>query len=53
MTIREFNLLEIDVYNGNDLVYTGMCEKVPEDLKDKQIKITGNEGKKLIVSITK
>lgn len=51
MTIREFNLLEIDVYNGDNLIFNGMCENAPDDLKQKQIKILRNENKKLIVKL--
>lgn len=51
MTIKDFNLLEIDVYDGENLVYSGKCEEAPEELKQKQIKIDGNEGKKLIIKL--
>lgn len=51
MTIKEFNLLEIDVYDGENKVYTGMCEDAPEELKTKQIKILKNENKKIIVEL--
>jgi hypothetical protein len=51
MTIKEFNLLEIDVYSGDELIYSGMSENVPEELKSRQIKIDGNEGKKLIIKL--
>ncbi len=51
MTIKEFNLLEIDIYNGDELIYSGMSENVPEELKSRQIKIDGNEGKKLIIKL--
>jgi hypothetical protein len=51
MTIKEFNLLEIDVYEGEKLIYNGMCENAPDELKNRQIKIEGNEGKKLIIKL--
>lgn len=51
MTIREFNLLIIDVYDGEKLVYSGKCEEAPEDLKNKQIIIDKIEGKKLIIKL--
>lgn len=51
MTIKEFNLLEIDIYDGDKKVYTGMCEDAPEEFKDKQIKILRNESKKLVVEL--
>lgn len=53
MTINEFNLLEIDVYDGDEKVYTGMCEDAPEEMKKKQITILRNESKKLIVQLKK
>ncbi len=52
MTIKEFNLLEIDVYDGDKKIYTGMCEDAPEELKKKQIKILRNESKKIIFKLT-
>ncbi len=51
MTIKDFNLLEIDIYDGEQLIYNGMCEDAPEELKKRQIKIDGNEGKKLIIKL--
>ena len=51
MTIKDFNLLEIDVYDGDKLIYNGMCEDAPEERKDKQIKIDGTDRKKLIVKL--
>lgn len=51
MTIRDFNLLEIDIYENENLIYTGMNENVPEEYKNRQIKITGIDGKKVIVKL--
>ena len=51
MKLSEFNLLEIDIFNGENLVYSGMSENVPEDLKNTHIKITGIDGKKVITQI--
>ncbi len=45
MTIKEFNLLKIRVFDGDNIVYEGMCEDAPEDLKNRQIKIDGIDGK--------
>ena len=39
MTIREFNLLKISVWDGDKEVYNGICEDVPEELKQRQIKM--------------
>ena len=51
MTIKEFNLLELEVYQNDELIYQGISENVPEDLKEKQIKIEKLDGKKIIVKI--
>ena len=51
MKVNEFNLLEIDIFNGENLVYSGMSENVPEELKNTHIKITGIDGKKVITKI--
>lgn len=53
MTIKDFNLLKIDMYDGDNVIFSGMCNEVPEELKDKQIQIIGIEGKKLLVRIKK
>lgn len=52
MKISEFNLLEIDVYDKDKLIYTGMSEDVPEDLKQRHIKIVKLDGKKIITELT-
>lgn len=51
MTIKEFNLLEIEIFEGEKSIYKGMCEDVPEDLKQRQIKIDGNDGKIIKVKL--
>lgn len=51
MTIKEFNLLQIAVYDGENVIYTGMCNEAPEELKEKQIKIEGIEGKVLKIKL--
>lgn len=51
MTIKDFNLLEIDVYEGENIVYSGMSEDTPEEIKSRQIKIKGNDGKKILVEL--
>lgn len=53
MTIKDFNLLEIDVYDGDKIIYSGKCEEASDDLKSKQIKIKGIDGKKLIIELVK
>lgn len=51
MTIREFNLLKIEVYDGDSIIYSGMSEDVPEELKDRQIKIEKMDGKVLKIKL--
>ena len=51
MTIKDFNLLEIDVFQGDKLIYNGMCEDAPQEIKDAQIKIRTIDGKKVLVEI--
>ena len=51
MTIREFNLLEIIVYDGESEIYRGMCENAPEELLDRKIKVEGIEGKTLKIKL--
>lgn len=53
MTIKDFNLLEIDVYDGDQIVYSGMCENASDELKSRQIKIKGNDGKKILIELIK
>lgn len=51
MTIKEFRLLHISVFDGNNEVFNGMCEDAPKELLDKQIKIEGMEDKVIKVKI--
>lgn len=51
MTIREFNLLKIEVYDEDNVIYSGMSEDVPEELKDRQIKIEKMDGKILKIKL--
>ena len=51
MKIGDLNLLEVDIYDGENLIYNGMCEDVPENIKSQHIKITRIDGKKLILEI--
>ena len=51
MKISEFNLLEIDVYDNDNLIFNGKVEDAPEDLKQKSITITGIDGKKVITKL--
>ena len=51
MKLSEFNLLEIDVYDKDELIFNGKVEEAPEDLKQKNIVITGIDGKKVITKL--
>lgn len=51
MTIKEFNLLQIIVYDGEEIIYKGASEDAPEELKEKQIKIEGIDGKNLKIKL--
>lgn len=51
MTIKDFNLLEVDIYDGEKKIYNGMSEQVPNDLINKQIQVKGIDGKKLILKL--
>ncbi len=53
MKLDEFNLLEVDVFDGDDLIFNGMSEDIPESLKDKHINIIGIDGKKVITKLVK
>ncbi len=53
MKLDEFNLLEVDVFDGDNLIYNGMSENIPEDLKNEHINIIGIDGKKVITKLIK
>ena len=53
MNCNEFNLLQLDIYDGDKLIFSGISEKVPENIKSLPIKINGIDGKKLIVELIK
>ena len=52
MKISEFNLLEIDVYDKDKLIFNGRVEDASEELKQKNVVITGIDGKKVITKLT-
>ena len=53
MDCNEFNLLQLDIYDGDNLIFSGISEDVPENIKSLPIKINGIDGKKLIVELIK
>lgn len=52
MIISDLRLLEVDIFDKDDKkIYSGMTEDIPEEIKTKQIKILGNDGKKLLLKL--
>ena len=51
MKITDLNLLEVDIFDGDQIVYSGMCDEVPEEIKQRNIKIDKIDGKKLIIKL--
>ena len=51
MKINDLNLLEIDVYENDKVVFSGKCEEAPEEIKTRNIKIEGLKEKKLLVKL--
>ena len=51
MKITDLNLLEVDIFDGEKIVYSGMCDEVPEEIKQRNIKIDKIDGKKLIIKL--
>ncbi len=51
MTIKEFHLLDIIIYENGKEIYHGKSEDAPEELKGKQIKIEKIQDKSLEVSV--
>ena len=52
MKINELKLLEIDVYNEDELIFNGRVEDAPEELRQKNIIITKIDGKKVITKLS-
>ena len=53
MTTKEFHLLKLRVYDGDNVIYEGMSEDVPEDISNKQIVVDQIVDKVLVVKISK
>lgn len=51
MKIADLNLIKVDIYDGEQIVYSGMCDEVPEEIKQRNIKIDKIDGKKLIIKL--
>ena len=51
MKITDLNLLEVEIYDNSELIYQGMCEEVPNSIKEKHIQIIGIDGKKLKLKV--
>jgi hypothetical protein len=53
LTTKEFHLLKLRVYDGDNVIYEGMSEDVPEDISNKQIVVDQIVDKVLVVKISK
>ena len=51
MKISDLNLLEIEVYNGDELTYKGMCNEAPEEIRNQKVKVLGMDTKILKLSL--
>lgn len=52
MKIADLRLLEIDVMNGENIIYNGKCEEAPEELQNAPIEVIKMDGKTLILKLT-
>lgn len=53
MNCNEFHLLKLDIYDNDELIFSGMSEDVPENIKFLPINIKSINGKKLIIELKK
>ena len=53
MTTKEFHLLKLKVYDGDNVIYEGMSEDVPKEISEMQIEVDKLVEKTLIVRIVK
>lgn len=51
MTINDLKLLDVKVYDGENIIYEGKCEDAPEDIAKKSINVIKLHGTKMEVSI--
>ena len=51
MKIKELRLLNIKIMQGDNIIYEGMTEEIPEDLKNMEYNKIYFEGTNIIVSI--
>ena len=53
MTIKEFHLLNLRIYDGDNVIFEGMSEDVPKEISDMQIEVDRLVDKTLVVKIVK
>lgn len=51
MKLHELKLLELDIYDNDKLIFSGMSEDVPSEFSNLNISIRNIERKKLILDI--
>ena len=53
MTINDLKLLEVKVYDGENVVYEGKCEDAPEEINKLSIEVLNLHGTIMEVRIIK
>lgn len=51
MTTKEFHLLNLRIYDGDNIIFEGMSEDVPEEIRERQIEVDKLVDKTLVVKI--
>ena len=51
MTINDLKLLDVKVYDGENVIYEGKCEDAPEEIIKKSITVLGLHGTLMEVKI--
>ncbi len=51
MKIKELRLLDILIKQGNDIIYEGKVEDLPENLKEREYENINFDGTKVIIEI--
>lgn len=53
MILNDLKLLGIKVYEEENLIFEGNTQDIPDELKEKQIKIMGEEEKIILIKLDK
>ena len=53
MTINDLKLLNVKVYDGENIIYEGKCEDVPEEISKLSIEVLNLHGTIMEVRIIK